>query len=309
MRFVFIIVFSLLLNAKVVVTPYMSKQLTSPPNKNLQDSEGIYGVGMRGYLTDKYAIDLRLEGSNGNLMEDGGRTDIERGSVNIFYDVYPDSKVSHYLFGGMGYEQLHRRYLNAKSQPFVNGGLGVRMSINRYVEIMTEAKYLKKLDTHDSEVIGSFGFGYIFANQVYKEKDYVGDLPEEQNDIKKSKKRVAKVFMRDENQSKDINSTLINSVKDERDKKFVDEIFQLNVDNNLNKIKILKGNYIQVAVLTQEENLKNCINKLKSKGFKTTIIKKQNSSIVYVGPYSDSKIDYIYRRVKKIYKDAFYKKL
>ena len=117
MRYIFIILILLnIIEAKTVITPYISKQLTNPPNKDLQDNEAIYGIGIRGYLNKYYAIDMRIEGSNGNLMGDGGRTDIERGSVNFFYDIFPNKKISPYLYGGIGYEQLHRRYFDVKSQ-------------------------------------------------------------------------------------------------------------------------------------------------------------------------------------------------
>ncbi len=291
------------LNAgKIVMSTTFGKQLTTPSYK-LVDDRNLIGLGIRGYLNKNYAIDMRFATSKSNLMQDGGKTDIERGSVNLFYDLYPNVKVSPYLFAGGGYEKLHRVYKNIGSQSFGDMGVGLRVDLTKSIEFNTEIKYLKKARTKDDEVIATMGFGVKFGQNQKKQlvhkklkiKEYI--KPKYETTIK-----VAKPAVKAEKKSVDTKGL------------FCDEVgyAKTKISHNTKAISkkiVPKSNFIQIASLTKIQNVKKTIKGLKSKGLKIKVLKHSNFTTVLVGPYKKSKISKIFQKVKLLHKDAFYKKL
>ncbi len=285
---------------KIVMTPTIGKQL-STPDKDLTDDEVLIGVGVRAYLNKNYAIDMKFASSDSNLMGDGGKTDIERGSLNLYYDVFSDAKVSPYLFAGAGYEQLHRTYKNIKSQPFYQAGAGLRMDLTKSIELSTEAKYLKKSKTKTKEFIATMGIGVIVGNEC-----------QEVNHLSTSEKKIpCKTY---QNLAKNVNLTPNPAIKAKQNNKsfFNDEVSYANRTKQITKIstkKVPSGNYIQIASLHDKTNIKNTIHSLKKSGYKIKLLKRSRLTTVLVGPYKKSSISRVYSKIKHQHRDAFYKKL
>jgi len=315
-----------IVQAKVVITPTVGKELTTP-KKEFKDDEVLMGVGIQAYIDENFALDMRMASSDSNLMQDGGRTDLERGSFNLLYDFTPKYKVSPYLLAGLGYEKLHRTYLDIKSQSFYHTGAGLKFNIKDNLEFVTEVRYLRKKDTKDSEVIATCGFGVKIGSDEcrvdcdsLKYKEEIKDQTIKYSQYKKqASKKSAKAAIKP---MKKYDSCLVNETNTVI---FSDEVVASNyllkrAKTKSSKLDVKKGykkhyhdknktNYIQVAALTNKNNIKNTLKKLRSKGLKTKTLKKGSSTVVLVGPYSKRKISNIYKSVKILYKDAFYKKL
>jgi len=318
------LLFLSLLEAKIVITPTVGKQITKP-SAELKDDEVLMGVGIQAYINDNFAVDMRVESSDSNLMADGGRTDIERGSVNLLYDFTPKKVVSPYLLGGLGYEKLHRTYLDIKSQSFAQAGGGLKVKMTDTLEFVTEAKYIKKLDTKDSEVVATCGIGVKFGTDECEIScDALAKLPKADHTTTLTTPKVSQLKTADTKQK--ATYTAKPAVKPVGNTKlkngsvvFSDEVIAsqhlLKRKNDTSKYKytkkttLSKGNYIQVAALTQKTNLIKTVKKLKTRGLKVKTLKKGATTVVLVGPYSKNTISKVYQTVKSFQKDAFYKKL
>jgi fructose-specific phosphotransferase system component IIB len=281
-----LIVFNVHLMAKVVITSGIAKPI-GEKDKDFDDSEFQFLLAIQPYLSDKIALDFRLDSSNSNHMGDGGKSDLERMGLNMLYDFRPTQTISPYIYAGSGYEKIHRTYKDIKSQPFLNVGVGMRANITDDIDIRSEVKYIKMSDTKDRDTIASIGFGVKFGSE---RSELIYDKKSEVN----------------------IPSTTANRVKNTLTKDYIvfdDEIVISSSDVKNRSQKKIERNYIQVAVLNNNKNLQNILKKLKNRKFKTKSINRGRATVVLVGPYSESKIRNIYKRVKTIQKDAFYRKL
>lgn len=294
------VVLALTLEAKVNIVTSISKPVGTV-DKDFDDSEIQFGIAIQPYFNDNIALDIRLDSSNANLMADGGKTDLERASLNLLYDFNFKSGISPYLFAGAGYEKIHRTYKNIKSQSFTNAGVGLKVDINNDIDVRSEVKYIKMNDTKDTDIIASIGFGLKFGNEnceVVCEEDILKDKPEVKTAVSELKvKPVAKPL---------VSASKSSSVA------FSDE----KIPTTYKKVKkyktdtVKKGrNYIQVAAMADKNNVKKIIKKLKVKKLKVKTIKKGSTTVVLVGPYRGNALSRAYSRVKTIQKDAFYKKL
>jgi hypothetical protein len=165
---------SALLNAvQLEITPTISKAFKTN-NDSLRDSEVLYGVRGNLYFNKNVAIQVGGEASTSNKMEDGGETDIERGYVNLIHQPSIGDHIHPYTIVGGGYEKIHRinRPRNGDdSQPFLNIGAGIKYDINDRVNIVTEAKWLRKLENNDNDVIATLGLGVKLGEISTEHKD------------------------------------------------------------------------------------------------------------------------------------------
>ena len=294
-----LILFSNLYAKKIVLTPTVGKEL-STPDKEFIDDEVLIGVGVRAYLNKNYALDVKFATSDSNLMQDGGKSDLERGSLNLYYDLFADAKVSPYFFAGAGYEKLHRSYKNIKSQAFYQAGGGIRIDLSKSVELSTEAKYLKKSKSKTKEFIATMGIGVVFGNECEVNKLSTND-----------KKIACKTY---QNLAKNTTQTPKPAIQPMENKKvfFSDEVsYATKTKQRVKTIKqkVPTGNYIQVASLSNKTNIKNTIHSLKSRGYRVKLLKHSNLTTILVGPYKKSSISKVYSKIKHRHRDAFYKKL
>ncbi|HIO91178.1 MAG TPA: porin family protein [Campylobacterales bacterium] len=287
------------LEAKVDVVISVSKPVGTV-DKDFDDSEIQFGIAVQPYLTDNLALDIRLDSSNANKMADGGKSDLERMSLNLLYDFMPKSSISPYIFAGSGYEKIHRTYLDIKSQPFLNGGIGLKVDINDDIDIRSEAKYIRMSHTKDSDVVASLGFGVKFG--------YESCIEVCEEDVLTTKpiitKNTTKIKVKPAVKSA-VKSIKANAVLFDDEKKPTYKIKIIKKQTKQSKSK----NYIQVAALSNKTNVAKIIKKLKLKKLKVRTIKKGSVTVVLAGPYSGGALVGAYNRVKTIQKDAFYKKL
>ncbi len=290
---------------KIVLTPTIGKQL-STPSKEFQDDEVLLGIGLRGHLNKNYALDMRFSTSNSNLMGDGGKSDLERGSLNLYYDVFPDAKVSPYLFAGAGYEKLHRVYKNAKSQAFYQAGTGLRIDLTKSIELSTEAKYLKKTKSKTKEFIATMGIGAVFGNECDIRKDFKEKkIPQNTyKNIAMNKKLIPKPAIKAKDDKQDFFNDEVGYASKKEQKSFYKS---KKLSTTTYKTPI--SNYIQIGSFHDKRNVKKMANSLKSRGYKIKLLKKSNLTTILVGPYKKSSITKIFTKIKRVHKDAFYKKL
>jgi len=299
--------FGLTLDAKVAVVASISKPVGTI-DKDFDDSEVQFGIAVQPYLNDNIALDMRLDSSNANKMADGGKTDLERMSLNMLYDFMPKSAVSPYLFAGGGYEKLHRTYANIKSQQFLNAGVGLKADISDDVDVRAEVKYIKMSDTKDVDIIASLGLGVKFG---YEDCEVVCEDDASTKETTANTTSVATVATT--LKAKPVRKPILDKTKssafvfnDEKTPTLVKKYRAKKIKN----IKYQKGkNYIQVAAMSNKSNAIKIIKKLKIKKLKVRSIKKGAITVVLVGPYTGAKLTTVYKRVKLFQKDAFYKKL
>jgi len=81
--------FTILLNSslfsKVIITAGASKLLGNE-DQRLKDTQVQFSTGIQGYMSDSTALSLKFDTSSLNDMPDGGKTDLERLSLNLHYD-------------------------------------------------------------------------------------------------------------------------------------------------------------------------------------------------------------------------------
>jgi hypothetical protein len=293
------------LDAKIVITPTVGKQITTP-KASFKDDEVLLGVGIQAYINDNFAVDMRVESSDSNWMADGGRTDIERGSVNLLYDFTPKYRVSPYILGGLGYEKLHRTYKDIKSQPFYQAGVGLKINLTENLEFITEAKYIKKSNTKDSEVVATCGLGVKFGADDKCEISCDSLMQDKKNPVVKPAIEPVKHIKNDDKTQVVFSDEVVASehlLKSKEKNSVVKKSFSTK------STTVPRGNYIQVGAYSSKSNAIKKLHLLKSKGFKTKSLKRGGVTVVLVGPYSKGSISKVYKKVKAIQKDAFYKKL
>jgi opacity protein-like surface antigen/cell division septation protein DedD len=143
------------------VTPTVSKAFNADKD-SLKDDEVLYGVRGNLYFNKEVALQLGLEASTENEMSDKGKTDIERGLINIVYEKDLGNRFKPYTIVGGGYERVHRESdpkTNDDSQAFINLGVGLKYDITKRINLMTEARWLKKLENNDEDIIATVGLG------------------------------------------------------------------------------------------------------------------------------------------------------
>ena len=152
---------------KYEITPMVGKKIYnySGDAPRFDDGEALIGVRANAYLTNQVSVQLGVEASKNNKMGDGGETDLERGMLNLQYDVPSKGKVTPFVMVGAGYEKLHRDApQNVDSQAFLNAGAGLRYSVNNRVDLVAEARAIRKVEDGDKDIIGSIGAGYKFGS-------------------------------------------------------------------------------------------------------------------------------------------------
>jgi hypothetical protein len=93
-------------------------------------------------------------------MSDNGLTDIERVSLNAVYELSNGYKVRPFALAGFGGEKVHRNSpTNDDSQLFFNLGGGLKFALSDRVDLVGEAKWLRKLENDDNDIIATIGLG------------------------------------------------------------------------------------------------------------------------------------------------------
>ena len=157
---------------KYEITPYVGKKIYnySDDAPRFDDGEALLGVKANVYIRPEVSVQLAVEASKENHMfktgEPNAWTDLERGMLNLQYDIPNRTRVTPYVLGGLGYERLHNTEAstNVDSQAFYNAGAGLRYSVNDRVDLVAETRVIQKVEDKDTDLIGSLGMGLKFGN-------------------------------------------------------------------------------------------------------------------------------------------------
>ena len=144
------------------VVPNVSKNF-SDRGSGFESATGI-GVRLNAYLNDVVGVQLdydRLD--NVHFRHGPQKSDIDRIGLNLLLEAPSTSNVTPYMLIGGGYENVEVKLDDEDSQAFANVGAGFKYSVNKALDVLAEAKYVRKLDSYDSDVVGTFGLGYKFG--------------------------------------------------------------------------------------------------------------------------------------------------
>lgn len=132
------------------------------------DDETSYGVDLNYYLNSQTGLQIGYERISKSKYRwyYPNETDIDRFYLNAVYEPTQYNSLTPYFLAGGGYEKLSKEIGNQKSQGFLDAGLGVKYSLNPVFDLIAEAKYIKKLDTMDSDVVTNLGMGYKFGTPI-----------------------------------------------------------------------------------------------------------------------------------------------
>ncbi len=303
---------------KFEVTPMVGKKIYnySDDAPRFDDGEALIGVRANGYITKQVSVQLGVEASKNNKMGDGGETDLERGMLNLQYDVPSKGKVTPFVMAGAGYEKLHREYTagNVDSQAFLNAGAGLRYSVNNRVDLVAEARAIRKIEDGDKDIIGSLGVGFKYGGNTCQTKPVKG-IPVKALSMKElaalTPKKVAPVA-----------PAVVVPVPVETVAPVKPEVIDTKIEYDTNYVNIcdgsasidesselvsdtLSGYYVQVIAL-RKNSPDVIISRLNAKGYDHVLKGEGNLTRVLVGPYeSRASAKSALRGLKKIRSDAF----
>jgi hypothetical protein len=98
-----------------------------------------------------------------STKKSAGGTQLDRFYLNGMYEFCGASKLTPYLFGGLGYENVRHESSTLESGGFVNAGAGLKYQIGENLNLLTEAKALKKFDNDDLDIVAGVGIDMIFG--------------------------------------------------------------------------------------------------------------------------------------------------
>ncbi len=90
-------------------------------------------------------------------------TQLDRFYLNGLYEFCGENKLTPYVFAGLGYENVRHEAYDLESGGFVNAGGGLKYQLNENLNLITEAKALKKFDNNDLDIIAGLGLGMMFG--------------------------------------------------------------------------------------------------------------------------------------------------
>ncbi len=128
------------------------------------ESATSWGVKLNAYLNDIVGFQLNYDRlDNVHFRHGPQKSDIDRIGLNLLLEAPTSGNLTPYMLLGGGYENVEVKLDNEDSQAFANIGGGFKYAVNKAIDVMLEAKYIKKLDTQDDDVMGTFGLGYKFG--------------------------------------------------------------------------------------------------------------------------------------------------
>lgn len=155
---------------KIEVMPTVGKAVYKAKDDTLKDDEILYGIRGAVFLNDQVGVQAAYEASTSNEVGTlGAETDIERVSANIIYEMNHGKRIRPYGIIGVGNESTHgltAPALNQGSQGFVHAGAGLKFGITKRVDLITEAKWMRKLSNNDDDVIATIGLGVNTGSSV-----------------------------------------------------------------------------------------------------------------------------------------------
>jgi opacity protein-like surface antigen len=316
---------------KYEITPMIGKKVYnySDDAPRFDDGEVLAGVRGNVYFSERGSVQLGFEASKGNKMgtgtptaDHGAETDLERGMLNLQYDVPSRGKITPFVMAGAGYEKLHRDEpsTNVDSQAFLNAGAGLKYAVNDRVDIVAEGRVIHKVEDKDNDAIASVGVGFKFGNS--RCKSAVKGIPVKALTMKElaaltPKKAVAEVktVAPVEPVALPVVDAKVEAVTSEPevvDTKVVYDSNDVNVCNmaesvseTSSDVSVDEGYFVQVIAL--RKNSPDVItSRLDAKGYNYTLREDGTLTRVLVGPYSSrQEAASALKGLKRIRRDAF----
>jgi len=310
------------------ITPMVGKKLYnySDDKPRFDDSKPVLGGRLNAYVTDTVSLQLGVEGSKDNPIympgREGAKTDLLRGMASIQKDLPNRSRVTPYIFGGLGGEKVYKtvKSTNLDSQMFYNGGVGLRYSVNPKVDLVAETRVIHKVEDSDTDIIGNVGVGYKIGGRVEAPKrpvktldDLRAQLPKvtpapivepatpviEESEVEEVEPIIAGSI--DEKEGAVVNGEVDNGCAPSS----VEDTCPSSRDDSGSSDMIESGYYVQVISL--KRNSTDAItSRLEKLGFGYKLENNGNMVRVLVGPYSSkSGAKRALRRLKRVKRDSF----
>ena len=320
---------------KIEVMPTVGKAFKAE-NDGLKDDEILYGVRGTIFLNDEVGVQAAYEASTDNEVGSaaqraaGARTDIERASANIIYEKNTGTRIRPYGMIGVGNESTHGLVAPATkqgSQGFINIGGGLKFGLSKRVDLITEARWIRKLSNNDDDIIATIGLGVNTGSSKSTTKKST-DIPsvnatsDVQNAInlaefkklyteKNSKNEAAKIeekvtIIEPGSVEQEIPANAIILDEDET----IDEALQLNETTETFGLEATdSGYYVQMAALFHGKG-ESLTNRLEQKDYHYVLhnVEKRGkeATLVLVGPY-ESRVEagVAMKYLQKLKNDAF----
>ncbi len=101
-------------------------------------------------------------------------TDINRFYINGLHNIKTKySRLVPYVYGGFGYEHVENELADNDSQGFFNAGGGLKFKVNDRFSLVSDIQGVKKFRSHDFDILGSIGVGYLFGSLLQPEPEAI----------------------------------------------------------------------------------------------------------------------------------------
>ena len=308
------------------VTPMIGKKIYnySDDKPRFDDSKVVLGGRVNAYFNDTTSLQLGIEGSKDNPIYKPGRvgakTDLLRGMVSIQKDIPNRSRVTPYVFAGLGGEKVYKTEpsTNVDSQMFYNAGAGLKYGVNDKVDLVAETRVIHKVEDQDTDLIGNIGVGFKFGGSSHQKTKTLDDLRAQMPKTSTPKVAEPEVLPAVQVEAEPEVEPIIVGSLDEKEQAVSSEV----VDDGCESVDITEGcpadrttdssnmgvesgYYIQVISLARNTTDK-ITSKLDRAGFSYTFENAGGNTRVLVGPYaSRSAAKRALRKLKRVKRDAF----
>jgi hypothetical protein len=285
-----------------------SRSVTGGNNGNGNESGNGNDIGADGNTDNS---------SNINSTSNNKSTQLDRFYLNGLYEFCNDKKLMPYIFAGFGYENVRHESYNLESGGFFNTGVGLKYQLNSDINLITEARALKKFDNSDLDITTALGLGFMFGaidteniesieldTSIEPKPDIIPSIIPADAPIA-SMTEVEEPYSTDDEKYENLDVVPI------------DEINRKNSyhSNDVNLQDTEPAYYIQIAALFKSNATDSSyFQQLDKHGLnhevKETTVKGRPVKLLLVGPYSsqaEARADL--NRAKQIEKGAFIKKI
>jgi cell division septation protein DedD len=254
--------------------------------------------------------------SSKSTKKHAGGTQLDRFYLNGMYEFCGASKLTPYLFGGLGYENVRHESSTLESGGFANAGAGLKYQIGENLNLLTEAKAIKKFDNDDLDIVAGVGIGMMFgaaATQMVPVSEFEIAQPAVVPSIIPADAPLATPVVIQQS------VPAYNPMYENLDVVTIDTEGRDSINSRRTSHRAYNSNggdyYIQVAALFKNNGANSTyFRKLDAQGLnhqlKNTTVRGKNISLLLVGPYdSKSAANADLGKVKSVERGAFVKRV
>ncbi|NWF66684.1 MAG: OmpA family protein [Campylobacterales bacterium] len=168
----------------MMISPVVTKNVTKDSSQ--LDDYFTYGAKVSKKVTNSVYAQFGYEyAKDVDIKNTTKETDLNRFIVNGVYE-FGGEKVVPYLFAGGGYETVNNSTNLIDDQAVLNAGVGLRYAVNESLDVLTEGRYLRKVESEDNDLGVTLGINFKFNEpkkevvpEVKKEAPKVVEKPKE----------------------------------------------------------------------------------------------------------------------------------